>query len=57
VGARKRKRPLGSPRNKWEGNIKTNLQRIGWGGEWIYLAQNRDKWWAVVNTVMNFWIL
>jgi hypothetical protein len=38
------KRPLGRPRHRWEGNIKMNLQEVGWEGmDWIYLAQNRDS--------------
>jgi hypothetical protein len=37
------KRPLGSPRRRWEDNIKMDLREIGWGGmDWIDLAQNRD---------------
>jgi hypothetical protein len=36
------------------GNIKINLKETGWGGmDWIHLAQDRDQWWALVNTVMN----
>jgi hypothetical protein len=38
------KRPLGSPRRRWEDNIRMNLREIGWGGmDWIYLAQDRDQ--------------
>jgi hypothetical protein len=49
VGKPEGKRPLGRPRRRWEDNIE-----IGWGGmEWIDLAQDRDQWRAVVNTVMN----
>jgi hypothetical protein len=49
-------RSLERPRHRWEGNIKINLREIGWGGgvDWIDLAQDRDGWRAVVNTVMNF---
>jgi hypothetical protein len=48
------KRPLGKPRRKWVDNIKTDLREIGWGGvDWIVLAQDRDQWRALVNTVMN----
>jgi hypothetical protein len=49
-----RKRPLGKPRRRWVDNIKMNLAEIGWGGtDWIDLAQDRDQWKALVNTVMN----
>jgi hypothetical protein len=48
------KRPLGRPRHKWE-NIKMDLTDMGWCGmEWTDLALDRDKWRAVVNTIMNF---
>jgi len=47
------KRPLGRP-SRWEDNIKMDLQEMGCGGmDWIELAQNRDRWWALVNAVMN----
>jgi hypothetical protein len=46
------KRPLGSPRRRWEDNIKMDHQEVGCG-DWIELAQNRDRWWALVNAVMN----
>jgi hypothetical protein len=48
------KRPLGRPRSKWVDNIKMGFRDIVWGGmDWIDLAQDRDRWRAVVNTVMN----
>jgi hypothetical protein len=48
------KRRLGGPRRRWEDNIKMDLREIGWGGmDWIGLAQDRDQWKALVNTVMN----
>ena len=48
------KRPLGRPRLRWEDNIKKELQEIGCGGmDWMELAQDRDRWWALVNAVMN----
>jgi hypothetical protein len=47
-------RPLGRPRRRWEDNIRMDLSKIGWGGmDWIDLAQDRDQWRALVNTVMN----
>jgi hypothetical protein len=54
VGKPEGKRPLGRPRRRWEDNIRIDLIEIGWGGmDWIDLAQDRDQWWAIVNTVMN----
>jgi hypothetical protein len=51
------KRPLGSQRRRWVHNIKIDLTEIGWNGmNWIDLAQNRDQWIALVNTVMNLWV-
>jgi hypothetical protein len=48
------KRPLGRPRRTWVDNIKMNVREIGWDGmDWIDLAQDRDQWWALLNTVMN----
>jgi hypothetical protein len=48
------KRPLGRPRLRWEDNIKMYLQEVGCGNmDWIELAQDRDRWWAPVNAVMN----
>jgi hypothetical protein len=48
------KRPLGRPRRTWVNNIKTDLREIGWDVmDWIELADDRDQWKAVVNTVMN----
>ena len=49
-----RKRPLGRPRCRWEDNIKMDLQEVGCEGmDWINVAQNRDRWWALVNAVMK----
>jgi hypothetical protein len=54
VGKPKGNKPLGRPRCRWVDNIKMDLRDIGWGGmDWIDLAQDRDQWTAVVNTVMN----
>jgi hypothetical protein len=54
VGNPERKRPLRKPRRRCVDSIKMDLLKIGWGGlDWIGLAQNRDKWRAPVNEVMN----
>jgi len=54
VGKPKGKRPLGRPRRRFEdNNNKIDFQRVGWGMEWIELAQDRDRWRALVNAVMN----
>ena len=54
VGKPEGKRSLGRPRHRWEDNIKMDLQEVGCGGmDWIELAQDRDRWRALVNAVMN----
>jgi len=53
VGKPEGKRPLGRPRRRWEDNIKLALREVGGCGDWIELAQDRDRWRALVNTVMN----
>jgi len=54
VGKPEGKRPLWRPRRRWEDNIKMDLQKVGCGGmDWIDLAQDRDRWRAFVNAVMN----
>jgi len=53
-GETRGKEPLGRPRRRWEDNIKMDLQEVGCGGmDWIDLAQDRERWWALVNVVMN----
>jgi hypothetical protein len=53
VGRPEGRRPLGRPRHRWEDNIKMDLQ-VGWEGmDWIDMAQDRDRWRAVVNAVVN----
>jgi hypothetical protein len=48
------KRPLGRHRHRWEDNIKMNLQEVGSGcGDWMELAQDRDRWWALVSMVKS----
>ena len=55
VGKPERKRPLGRPRRRWEDNIKIDLQEVGGGcGDWMELAQDRDRWRELVSTVRNF---
>ena len=54
VGKPEGKRPLGRPRRIWEDNIKMDLRKVGAGGDWMELARDRDRWWSLVNTVMNF---
>jgi hypothetical protein len=54
MGKPEGKRPLERPRHRWEDGIKVDLGEIGWGGvEWIHLTQDKDRWRAVVNAVMN----
>ena len=55
VGKPEGKKSLGRPRRRWEDNIKLDLQEVGRGcGDWMQLAQDRDRWRALVGTVMNF---
>ena len=53
VGKPEGKRPLGRPRRRWEGNITMDLREVGRGGDWMELTQDRDRWRALVNTMMN----
>jgi hypothetical protein len=54
VGKPEGKRPLGIPRHRQEDSIKMDLQEVGCGGlDWIELAEDRDRWWALVTMVMN----
>ena len=54
IGKREGKRPLGRPRRRWEDNIKMDLREVGGGGgDWMELAQDRDRWRALVGTAMN----
>jgi hypothetical protein len=54
VGKPEGRRPLGRSRRRWEDNIKMDLREVGWGGtDWIDLAKDRDRWRALVYTVIN----
>ena len=54
VGRPEGKRQLGRPRRRLQDNIKVYRKETGWDGVvWIYLAEDRNRWWAVVNAVMN----
>ena len=58
VGKPEGKRPLGRPRRRWDDNIKMDLEEVGKGcGDWMELAEDRDRWRALVCTVMNFRVL
>jgi hypothetical protein len=54
VGRPKGRRAFGRPRRRWEDNIEMELQEVGWEGvDWFHMAQDRDRWHALVNAVMN----
>jgi hypothetical protein len=54
VGKPEGRRPFGRPRRRWVDNIKVDLRETGWDGmDWTDVAQDRDQWRALVNTVMN----
>ena len=55
LGKPEGKRPMGRPRHRWVDNIRMDLQDVGWGYmDWIWLAQDRDRWRTLVSAVMNF---
>jgi hypothetical protein len=57
VGKPEGRRPLGRPRRRWLDNIRMDLVEVGWGDvDWIGLAQERGRWRALVNSVLNLWI-
>jgi hypothetical protein len=54
VGKPEGKRPLGRPRCRWVVNIRMDLGEVGWGGvDWIGLTKDRNRWRALVNSVLN----
>jgi hypothetical protein len=57
VGKPEGKRPLGRRRRRWVDNIRRGLGEVGWGDvDWIGLAQDRNRWRALVNSVLNLWV-
>jgi hypothetical protein len=57
VGKPEGKRPLGRPRRRWVDNIRMDLGEVGWGDvNWIDLAKDRNRWRALVNSVLNLWV-
>jgi hypothetical protein len=58
VGKRRGKKPFGRPRRRGKDNIKMDIRKVVWGDvDWIDLAQDMDRWLALVNTVMNLRVL
>jgi hypothetical protein len=58
MGKPEGKRPLERPRRRWEDGIRMDLRETGWGSvDWIQMVQDRDRWGALVNTVMNLRVL
>jgi hypothetical protein len=58
VGKPEGKRPPGRPRHRWKDVIRMDLREFGLGGvDWIRLAQDRDRWWAVMSAIMNLRVL
>jgi hypothetical protein len=56
LGKPEGRRPLGRPRRRWADNVRMDLVEVGGGDvDWIGLAQDRDRWRALVNAIMNFW--
>jgi hypothetical protein len=56
VGKPDVRRPLGRPRHRWEENIKMGLQEFGWGAWTGSIWLKTDRWWALVNAMMNIWV-
>jgi hypothetical protein len=57
VGKPEGKRPLGRPRRRWVDNIRMDLEEVRWGDVgWIVLVKDRNRWRALVNSVLNLWV-
>jgi hypothetical protein len=57
IGKLEGKKPCETPKLRREHKNRMDLREIGWEGvNWIDLAQDRDQWWTLVNTVMNLWV-
>jgi len=57
VGRPGGKRPLGGSKRRWEHNVEMDLQEVGWERmDWIFLAQDTDRWRALVSAIMIFWV-
>jgi hypothetical protein len=57
VGKPEKKKPLRRPRHRWVDNIRMDLGEVGWGDvNWIDLAKDRNRWRALVNSVLNIWV-
>jgi hypothetical protein len=57
VGKPEGRRPLGRPRRRWLNNIRMDLVEVGWGNvNWIGLAQDRDRWRALLDSVLKLWV-
>jgi hypothetical protein len=57
VGRPEGKRPLGRPRRRWVDNVRMDLREVRWGHvDWIGLAQDRNRWRALVNSILNLWV-
>jgi hypothetical protein len=57
LGKSERKRPLGRQRRRLVDNIRMDLEEVGWGDvDWIDLAKDKNRWSALVNSVLNLWV-
>ena len=56
MGKLERKRTFGRPGSRWDNNIKTDLQEVGWDIDWIDQTQDRDRWTALLYAIINLWV-